>query len=91
MRRHPPGPGSGPARRSDPGSPPPDPTVTTVHDLLHRDASAREVLRRFGLDTCCGGDLRLAEAARLHDVDLDRLLAALERARASDGLDPAPP
>lgn len=64
-----------------PGSPGFDPERTTVHDLVRRDASAHDVLRRFGLDTCCGGDLPLAEAARLHEVELDRLLAALARAR----------
>src|SRR5690606_20157582 len=37
--------------------------------------------RRFKLDFCCGGDVRLAEAAARHDVDLTALREAL------DGLD----
>lgn len=55
-----------------------DPATTTVHEAMGRISGAGEVFRRFGLDTCCGGDLPLEEAARHHGVDLDRLLAALE-------------
>jgi len=57
-----------------------DPERTTVHDAMQRIAGAGEVFRRFGLDTCCGGELPLATAAEHHDVELSRLLEALEEA-----------
>jgi len=40
-----------------------DPERTTVHDAMQRIAGAGQVFRRFGLDTCCGGELPLATAA----------------------------
>ena len=55
-----------------------DPSATTVHEAMGKIPGAAEVFRRFGLDTCCGGDLPLEEAARHHGVELERLLAALE-------------
>ncbi|MFB6241048.1 MAG: DUF542 domain-containing protein, partial [Gemmatimonadota bacterium] len=67
-----------------------DPDETTVHETMERIAGAGEVFRRFGLDTCCGGELPLATAAEHHGVDLDRLLGALERAAGgSDAGGPA--
>lgn len=54
-----------------------DPEEVTVHEVLRREQGARAVLERFGLDTCCGGELPVAVAAEHHDVDLDLLLDAL--------------
>jgi iron-sulfur cluster repair protein YtfE (RIC family) len=54
-----------------------------VHEALGEVPGAREVLARFGIDTCCGGELPLAVAAEHHGVDLDRLLDALARADGS--------
>lgn len=62
-----------------------DPDETTVHEAMESVAGAGEVFRRFGLDTCCGGELPLATAAEHHGVELDRLLGALERAAAESG------
>ena len=62
-----------------------DPRQTTVHDAMQRIAGAGDVFHRFGLDTCCGGELPLATAAEHHDVDLSRLLAALEEAADGPG------
>lgn len=56
-----------------------DPETDTVHDVVSRVSGAQAVFRRFGLDTCCGGDVPLARAAEIHGVDLDQLLDALER------------
>lgn len=56
------------------------PEETTVHDALARLPGAADVFRRFGLDTCCGGELPLSVAAARHEVPLDRLLDALEEA-----------
>lgn len=55
-----------------------DPGRTTVHQAMREFSGAEEVFRRFGIDTCCGGELPLAEAAAAHDVDLEQLLDALE-------------
>lgn len=64
-----------------------DPDETTVHEAVERVAGGGEVFRRFGLDTCCGGELPLATAAEHHGVDLDRLLGALERAAGGSAAD----
>lgn len=57
-----------------------DPQSTTVHEAMQEIAGAGDVFRRFGLDTCCGGELPLATAAEHHDVELERLLEALDGA-----------
>lgn len=57
-----------------------DPEETTVHEAIAEVPGAQEVFARFGLDTCCGGDLPVAVAAEHHGVELDRLLEALARA-----------
>lgn len=62
-----------------------DPRQTTVHDAMQRFSGAADVFRRFGLDTCCGGELPLATAAEHHDVDLSRLLEALEEVADGPG------
>jgi iron-sulfur cluster repair protein YtfE (RIC family) len=49
----------------------------TLNELVARAPEALPVLRRFGLDTCCGGALTLVVAARHHGIVLDELLAAL--------------
>lgn len=59
-----------------------DPQGATVHEVMQEIAGAGDVFRRFGLDTCCGGELPLATAAEHHDVELDRLLEALDAAAA---------
>lgn len=59
-----------------------DPASTTVHETLELRPGAERVFRRFGIDTCCGGDLPLETAAEHHGVELTSLLDALERARA---------
>lgn len=55
-----------------------DPEGTTVHEAIRSVSGADEVFRRFGIDSCCGGELTLAAAAEHHDVDLRRLLDALD-------------
>lgn len=58
------------------------PAATTVRQVIARLPAADEVFRRFGMDTCCGGDLPVASAAEHHGVDLRVLLEALKAARA---------
>lgn len=52
----------------------------TLNELVARAPDSLPVLQRFGLDTCCGGALTLALAARYHDLVLDELLAAIAEA-----------
>ena len=51
----------------------------TVNDLLRQHPGAGAVLNQFGIDTCCGGSLSLAEAAASVKVPLPQLLAAVQR------------
>jgi hypothetical protein len=60
-----------------------EPESTTIHEVVGRIPGASEVFRRFGIDTCCGGDLPLATAAEHHDADLELLLDALEVSRGT--------
>jgi iron-sulfur cluster repair protein YtfE (RIC family) len=47
---------------------------------IARDAAARAVLERFGLNHCCGGHLSLREGAAAAGAKLPVLLRALEEA-----------
>jgi regulator of cell morphogenesis and NO signaling len=49
----------------------------SLNTIVARLPQALPVLRRFGLDTCCGGALPLRVAAQHHGLDLDELIAAL--------------
>ena len=49
----------------------------SVNTVLARFPSTSSVFNRFGLDTCCGGALSVAEAARAADVDTEALCGAL--------------
>lgn len=52
----------------------------TVGDLVHADAGALEVMKKLGINHCCGAQLTLSEAAASAGVPLDTLLAALSEA-----------
>jgi len=54
-------------------------STTTVDDVVHVDPTLSRVLNAHGIDTCCGGSATLAEAAHVRGIDLDALLAALNR------------
>lgn len=49
----------------------------TVNQVIAYDADLIGVLNAFAVDTCCGGNLTLAQAAQEDGVDLQALLAAL--------------
>jgi regulator of cell morphogenesis and NO signaling len=53
----------------------------TVGEVVHRMPGALEVMKRLGINHCCGAQLTLAEAAAAAGVPLDTLLAALAGAR----------
>lgn len=59
-----------------------DPNTTTVHEAIGLVPGAGAVFAEHGIDTCCGGDLPLAQAAEHHEVALQELLDALDRAGA---------
>lgn len=55
-------------------------TSLTVNELVAREPSTIDVFNRFGMDTCCGGTIPIADAARRDSVNLDALIAALQSA-----------
>ena len=55
----------------------------TVNELIAREPGTIDVFNRFGIDTCCGSQVSITEAARRDGVDLDRLLADLHQALGS--------
>jgi iron-sulfur cluster repair protein YtfE (RIC family) len=55
----------------------------SVNTVLARFPSTLSVFNRFGLDTCCGGALSVADAARAADVDTEALCGALADAIAA--------
>lgn len=55
----------------------------TVKELVDRDPRAREVFGRFGMDTCCGATVPIADAAARHGIALEALVAALAGALAA--------
>ncbi len=55
---------------------------STLSEIVRRYPAARGVFNAHGLDTCCGGGLPVAEAARRHGLDLAALVAALEQVAA---------
>jgi iron-sulfur cluster repair protein YtfE (RIC family) len=59
-----------------PTLPPIEPSES-LNAIVARDPRALEVLNSYGLDTCCGGSLRLDTAVELHGLRLSTVLAAL--------------
>lgn len=52
----------------------------TVNDVIRRWPQTVEVFNRYGIDSCCGGSLPVAEAAARHRIVVAELKAALEEA-----------
>lgn len=59
-----------------------DPSIL-VNDMVAANPATASVFTRAGIDTCCGGGLPIAEAARRHGLDLDALVADLAKAVAA--------
>jgi regulator of cell morphogenesis and NO signaling len=60
-----------------------DPSLT-INEIVARHPETIPVFNRFGLDTCCGGGVRVDEAAQRDGVDLETLRAALNQAIAGE-------
>lgn len=59
-----------------------DPSIL-VNDMVAANPATSAVFTRAGIDTCCGGGLPIAEAARRHGLDLDALVADLAKAASA--------
>jgi iron-sulfur cluster repair protein YtfE (RIC family) len=49
----------------------------TVNAAVAKTPTALQVFREYGIDTCCGGGLRIADAAALASVSAEVVLDAL--------------
>ena len=56
----------------------------TLNEIVAQYPQTLPVLQRFGLDTCCGGALRLCVAAEHHNLDLEQVLAELSATAEGD-------
>jgi regulator of cell morphogenesis and NO signaling len=57
--------------------------TVTVQELVVTHPELREPLEKLGIDYCCGGKHTLQEAAAEKHVDLDKVLAGLNKALAT--------
>ena len=57
-----------------------DLTATPILELIGSHPQFEEILDGFGLDTCCGGHLNVAEAAVQEGIDVMPVLEALRAA-----------
>lgn len=61
--------------------------TTHVAQLVLDDPSRARVFERLGIDYCCGGRTPLAEACRTLDLDVARVIAALDEPRQAGAED----
>lgn len=54
--------------------------TATVNGIVAQYPETIGVFNQFGIDTCCGGGVPLADAARRDAADIDSLIAALNAA-----------
>lgn len=54
--------------------------ASTVNEIVAQYPETITVFNQFGIDSCCGGGVPLADAARRDGADLKPLLAALQEA-----------
>ena len=55
-----------------------DPSIT-IKEIVAAHPETIPVFNRFGFDTCCGGGVRVEEAARRDGIDLNEVIAALNK------------
>ena len=51
----------------------------TIKDIVVDDFRTAQVFKKYGLDFCCGGGRQLSEACEKKGVDMNRLLADIDR------------
>ena len=51
----------------------------TVNEVITQHPATVAVFNKHGIDSCCGGGLKLADVARKHRIDFIALLAELEQ------------
>ena len=51
----------------------------TINEIVAEYPETIAVFNRFGLDTCCGGGIRVEEAARRDGIDAEGVVAALNQ------------
>ena len=54
-------------------------TETTVREVAARYPQSLKVFDRYGIDYCCGGRERLADAASRQEIALEQLAPALRK------------
>jgi iron-sulfur cluster repair protein YtfE (RIC family) len=54
--------------------------ATKIRDLVEMYPLVMPVLAMHGMDLCCGGEHTVAEAVRLHGLDLPTIAEQIERA-----------
>lgn len=59
-------------------------TTQTVREIALEQPTSIRVFEQFGIDYCCGGRKPLAEACAASNLEVDAVLAALERAAAGE-------
>ena len=57
----------------------------TVNEIVQRFPVTLAVFNSLGVDSCCGGALPLTTVAERHDIGLDVLRTAVERAIRAGG------
>ena len=65
-------------------------SACTVDAAIAKSRASFAVLNSFGIDTCCGGDRTLADAAAHAHVNTSALIGALEAAQQGQVLSPLP-
>lgn len=55
-------------------------TNETVNAIVAQYPDTIGVFNQFGIDSCCGGGVPLADAARRDGADIDTLVRALQEA-----------
>jgi regulator of cell morphogenesis and NO signaling len=58
----------------------------TVAEFVTEDYRTADVFKQFGIDFCCGGKVTLEEICQRNGIDLKNLEAALEKLKATPGL-----
>lgn len=55
-------------------------STQTVREIALEEPSSIRVFEEFGIDYCCGGRKPLSEACATKNIEVDKVIAALERA-----------